>query len=377
MTGALDLEGIAHRYDIEVVVRDVSLSVGRGEVVCLLGPSGCGKTTVLRLAAGLETLQQGVIRIAGRIVAGEGRNDPPEARGVGIVFQDYALFPHLTVEQNVRFGVARSAIGRAPADAARETLALVGMSGFAAAYPHMLSGGQQQRVALARALAPKPPVLLLDEPFSGLDARLRDTVRDEALHILKESGTAVMMVTHDPEEAMFMADRIAVMQDGGIEQVGAPSEIYFAPASAFVAGFLGDVNRLSGKVEDGAVKTPFGMVPAGGISDGTAVELLIRPEALQLRKTAPGEDHPATAAKVLAARLLGRTSLVHLCMKGGSVSGDGHHLHLHSRMPGRYLPEESEIVAVELDRSLAFVFPAPGGGAADRPRHEGHGGQGK
>jgi len=363
VSGALVLEGIAHRYDVDVVVRDVSLSVGRGEVVCLLGPSGCGKTTVLRLAAGLETLQQGEIRIAGRRVAGHGRNDPPEARGVGIVFQDYALFPHLTVEENVRFGVTRRDKNNDPSVAAREALSLVGMLDFTAAYPHMLSGGQQQRVALARALAPRPPVLLLDEPFSGLDARLRDAVRDEALHILKESGTAVLMVTHDPEEAMFMADRIAVMHEGHVEQVGSPSDIYFAPATAFVAGFLGDVNRLPGMVKGGAVDTPLGSVPAGGFPDGTTVELLIRPEALQLRKIAPGAGPPSAVAKVLAARLLGRTSLIHLCMGGGTDAGNRHHLHLHSRMPGRYLPEENEKVAVALDRSLAFVFPAPGGAA--------------
>lgn len=355
---ALNLHNLSHRYDEDWVVRDLSLDVAPGEVVCLLGPSGCGKTTVLRLAAGLEPLQQGTIRIAGRRVAGDGAAAPPEARGVGIVFQDYALFPHLTVRDNVRFGLYRRTGPASAPDLADRALALVGMEGFGAAYPHMLSGGQQQRVALARALAPRPPVLLLDEPFSGLDARLRDSVRDQTLHILKQGRTAVLMVTHDPEEAMFMADRIAVMRRGRVEQAGPPSDIYFAPRTAFVAGFLGDVNRIPGVVRKGRVGTPFGSVAAADFENGAAVEVLIRPEALKIQRGGIGDIDDGRAATVLAARLLGRTSLIHLCVGTGADTGRREHLHLHSRMPGRYLPDESEIVAVDLDPTLTFVFPA-------------------
>ncbi len=342
----LVVEEVSHRYGKLLVVDGMSLTVGDGEIVCLLGPSGCGKSTLLRVAAGLEPLQEGRVFIGGELVATPGRALPPEARGVGLVFQDYALFPHLNVLQNVEFGVRE--IGRR--GRAVEMLARVGMTDYAASYPHELSGGEQQRVALARALAPTPRVNLLDEPFSGLDTRLRHRVRDEVLHILKESGTGTLMVTHDPEEAMFMADRITVMRAGRLEQVGTPSELYFSPATAFVAELFGEVNRCEGRVEGGQVATPFGAVPARDLSDGTAVEVLIRPEAL--RQSA----EMTRSATVEAARLLGRTSLIHLALNTNSGPG----VHAHMRVPGRFLPPRGMTLGLELDTTQAFVFPILG-----------------
>ncbi|GAB4192317.1 MAG: ABC transporter ATP-binding protein [Thalassobaculales bacterium] len=336
MTAALEFDGIVHRYGAPAAVDGLSLTVGAGEVVCLLGPSGCGKTTALRLAAGLEKVQQGAVRLAGRLVGAPHLHVPPEARGIGMVFQDYALFPHLTVAQNVGFGLAAAA-GREARVA--EVLALVGMAAQAGAHPHMLSGGQQQRVALARALAPGPGVMLLDEPFSGLDARLRDQVRDETLHALRAAGTATLMVTHDSEEAMFMADRIAVMRAGRLVQVATPVELYCRPANRFVAAFFGEVNTLTGVVRGGRIDTPLGPVAAGGLAEGSDADVVIRPEALHL---AEGEG-----ARVLEARLLGRTSLIHLELAG---------LHLHSRMPGVYVPAAGRSQAVRLDPSQTFVF---------------------
>jgi iron(III) transport system ATP-binding protein len=347
---ALRLEDIRHRFGSAEVLQGISLAVAPGEIVCLLGPSGDGKTTLLRIAAGLTPLQHGRVTVGGRIVAEPGREVPPEERGVGLLFQDFALFPHLSVLDNVAFGLTalRGAERRARALA---MLRRVGMEGFAAARPHTLSGGQQQRVALARALAPQPKVLLLDEPFSGLDARLRDRVRDDTLHVLQEEGIAVLMVTHDAEEAMFMADRMAILHRGVIAQEGPPAEIYLHPATPFVATFLGEVNRLAGQVRLGMVATPFGPVPAGGRREGERVAVLIRPEAIRVIPLAEGEPCHARA-RVEAARLLGRTSMVHL-----SVEDGGAEVHVHARIPGEYLPARDAQVAVALDPTRAYVFP--------------------
>ncbi len=360
----LEVRALSHRYDRKLVLDEVALDVAPGELVCLVGPSGCGKTTLLRLVAGLEEVQAGTVQIDGEIVASPGRHTAPETRGVGMVFQDLALFPHLSVAGNVGFGLGRFP----PEERDRridEALHQVGMSDYRSAYPHLLSGGQQQRVALARALAPKPRVMLLDEPFSGLDARLREQVRDDTLHVLKHSDAATLMVTHDPEEAMFMADRLAVMREARIEQAGRPVEIYGSPASAFVAQFFGQVNAVQGVVRNGAVDTPFGPVRAGGHADGSEVDVLIRPEALRLAAT-DGNPIPERPAKVLASRLLGRSSWIHLCLgphhvdaaRQGPGEGEAGHLHFHARVHGRFLPPEGEVLAVHLDPSQVFVFPA-------------------
>ena len=347
-TPALELREVSHRYDDVLAVDRVSLSVGEGEVVCLLGPSGCGKTTVLRLAAGLELLQEGEIAIAGRTVAGGGMSSPPESRGVGLVFQDYALFPHLSVADNVAFGLQSVPAANRDARVSR-ALGEVGMADQAQRFPHMLSGGQQQRVGLARALVSGPSVVLLDEPFSGLDARLRDMVRDQTLHALMESQAATLMVTHDAEEAMFMADRIAIMRDGRILQTGTPDDLYCHPATAFVAQLFGEVNRLKAVVHDGTVETAFGPLGAGELENGSAAEILIRPEALHLSQ---GTNGPR--GRVITSRMLGRTSLIHLSVEDDTVTG----LHLHARAPGRFLPEEGQQLSVTLDTSQAFVFAA-------------------
>ncbi|MHA1564493.1 MAG: ABC transporter ATP-binding protein [Alphaproteobacteria bacterium] len=344
---SLELENVSHRFGQVLAVDDLTLAVEPGEILLLVGPSGCGKSTLLRLAAGLEDLQTGRILIGGTPCAVPGRSTPPEKRGVGLVFQDYALFPHLTIYDNVAFGLLDSENRRERAMAA---LASVGMADLATGYPHELSGGQQQRVALARALAPRPRIMLLDEPFSGLDARLRDHVRDETLHILKDSGTTALMVTHDPEEAMFMADRIAVMQQGGLAQIGSPRDIYFAPRNAFVANFFSEVNQVAGQVRSGRIETPLGTFPAGGMAEGTDVEVMIRPEAIILCDIADSTCH----ATVQAARLLGRTSLIHMAVPASNPV-----IHVHARVPGCVLPSVHATVGLVLNTELVFVFPAP------------------
>ena len=280
------------------------------------------------------------------MIAEPGRDVPPERRGVGFVFQDYALFPHLTVAENVAFGLRFAPRGER-GWRVMDALARVGLEAYQASFPHMLSGGQQQRVALARALAPRPAVLLLDEAFASLDARLREQVRDDTLHVLQTSGIATLLVTHDSEEAMFMGDRIALMREGKILQLGAPEALYFGPADRYVATFLGEVNRLPSRVSGGQATTAIGALPAPGLAEGAAVEVLVRPEGLRLGAEA------APAAEVEACRLLGATTLVHLSLPDGA----GGQLHLHARLPpGRRL-SRGERVTVAIDPERAFVFP--------------------
>jgi iron(III) transport system ATP-binding protein len=276
----LRLSHLTKRYapDGPPAVNGLSLEVAQGEILALLGPSGCGKTTTLRLIAGFETPDGGTVSIRGQVVAGEGRTVPPEERGVGIVFQDYALFPHLTVGDNVRFGLHR--LDRAARTRrAREVLELVGLPGFFDRYPHELSGGQQQRVAVARALAPAPALMLLDEPFSNLDADLRAQMRDEVEKILRNTDTTAVFVTHDQEEAFTLADRVGVLNAGQIEQLATPEDIYHHPASQFVAEFVGAADFVPGLVTREGIVTELGVFGnVEELSPGDRVQVMIRPD---------------------------------------------------------------------------------------------------
>ncbi len=348
----LYMENIRHDFGNLRAVDDVTIDVQPGEVVCLLGPSGCGKSTLLRIAASLEELQQGRVLINGEDMrAPSGRLTPPERRNVGLMFQDSALFPHLSVLDNVAFGLDRLP-ARQRRERAMEFLDKLGMGAQAERYPHMLSGGQQQRVALARALAPGPGLMLLDEPFSALDARLRDRIRDDTLHLLKKAGAGTLLVTHDPEEAMFMADRIALMKDGRILQMDRPVDLYCNPVDPFVATFFGEVNRMEGVVENESVATPLGRVDARGIADGTPVLVMVRPEGVRVVVVGHPDSHHRESHVVMS-RLLGRNSMLHICVH------DEHNreFHMHSTMPGVFLPQENQRVELHLDQSQTFVFP--------------------
>ena len=278
------LKDVVRRFDgvDPPAVDGLSLAVAEGEILALLGPSGSGKTTALRLIAGFERPDGGEVWIAGRRVAGGGVWVPPEARGVGMVFQDYALFPHLTVAENVAFGLhCLNWFDRSPRT--DEALELVGMRGFAARYPHELSGGQQQRVALARALAPRPFAVLLDEPFSNLDDHLRAHVRDEVRAILKATGISAIFVTHDQAEALLMGDRIALMREGWLEQVDAPEAIFYAPQTRFVAGFFGRADFVPATVTDRGLETEIGVIPQKAhLAADTPVEVLVRPDDVKI-----------------------------------------------------------------------------------------------
>jgi len=289
------LDGVTKRFGATTAVDEASLCVDYGEVVALLGPSGCGKTTLLRLIAGFEHPDGGTVDVAGRRVAGARTWIPPEQRRVGMVFQDYALFPHLTVAENVGFGLSRRA---RPARVA-ELLAIVGLDGLGRRYPHELSGGQQQRVALARALAPSPELVLLDEPWSNVDPFLRETLRAEVSEIIRPLGVTVLLVTHDREEAFSVADRIALMRDGAVVQEGTSEEIYFSPVSRWAAEFVGAANVLTGRVVGGRVETSVGAFPANGASALEAAQVLVRPELLEL------EPDPSGAAEVVGREFRG------------------------------------------------------------------------
>jgi len=271
---------LTKRFGEVTAVDGVDLDVRRGEFLAVLGPSGCGKTTLLRLVAGFERPDAGGIEIGGRVVAGPRRHLAPEERRIGMVFQESALFPHLDVAGNIGFGLPpRAREGRIA-----ELVALVGLAGLQRRMPHELSGGQQQRVALARALAPDPALILLDEPFSSLDATLRSQLRGDVRDILRSAGATTLFVTHDQGEALEISDRVAVMRAGRIEQVSTPDELYLRPVNRFVAGFVGEANLLPGEARHGEVQTIVGRfrAAAGSLADGAHAEVLLRPEQLHM-----------------------------------------------------------------------------------------------
>lgn len=302
------------------VVQDVSFSMNAGQILALLGPSGCGKTTTLRLIAGFEELDSGSIEIAGQVVANGRVHLPPEKRRVGMVFQDYAIFPHLSVAANVGFGLNRKA------EAERRTtemLEMVGLGGLGGQMPHELSGGQQQRVALARALALDPAIVLLDEPFSNLDTSLRAQVRQEVKELLRQNGATAVFVTHDQEEALFLGDLVAVMHDGRLQQIGTPEMVFHQPRTRFVAEFMGQTDFLPGEVSGNGLETPMGFLPqATPLTEGTAVEIALRPDDVRLDEDENGN------ARVVSRQFIGIAHIYEVALPSGH--------RLHSWQPHKY-----------------------------------------
>ncbi|MFP5318984.1 MAG: ABC transporter ATP-binding protein [Acidimicrobiia bacterium] len=344
---AVACAGLRRAYGDVVAVDGVDLDVHEGELLAVLGPSGCGKTTLLRLIAGFEPPDAGTIALAGQTVAGPGRFVPPERRRVGIVVQDHALFPHLTVAGNVGYGLGHGR-GRGRSDPARtariaEVLAMVGMPDLGSRYPSELSGGQQQRVAIARALAPGPRVVLLDEPFANLDAALRARIRLEVAAILRAAGATVVLVTHDQEEALSLADRVAVLNAGRLVQVGPPDAVYRTPADPFVARFVGDADLVEGRSDGTAVDTPLGrLAVTGPVPPAGPAVAVVRPETVRLTPDAAGR------ARVTAATYFGHDQLV-------SVTLDGS-LELRARVGNERLFAPGDRVALDVEGGVV-AFP--------------------
>jgi iron(III) transport system ATP-binding protein len=345
IAASLAFEDVRHAYGAVESVRGVTLNIAPGEVIALIGHSGCGKTTLLRLAAGLERPTSGRVLLDGLEIAGPRAFVPPEKRGIGLMFQDYALFPHLTNLENVMFGLR----GFPRVDSERQAssaLERVGLGRLAGEYPHMLSGGEQQRVALARAMAPRPAVILMDEPFSGLDRRLRDAVRADTLAILREARATCLIVTHDPEEAMRMADRIALMRGGRLLEVGDPADLYRNPGSLFTARFFCELNEISGVVRGGRVETPLGLFAAPGLSEGTAAIVCIRPQGVRIRP----EGH-CIPGRIVARRSLGEVDLFDIVVSGLDTS-----ILARVREAGDQGPGDN--IGVDVDPAEVLVFAA-------------------
>ncbi len=353
-TPRLEVKNLRRAFGGRRVVDDVSLRVMPGQVTCLLGPSGCGKSTTLRMIAGIDKQDSGSIWADGQLICDGRTRVPPEARGVGLMFQDFALFPHLSVAGNVAYGIGGR--GRKVRARVEELLARVGMSSHIDAYPHELSGGEQQRVALARALAPKPRIMLMDEPFSGLDDRLRDDIRDDTLDVLKAEGTAVLLVTHEPGEAMRMADEIALMRDGQIVQRGAPYNIYNTPVDKEAAGFFSDINVVQAEVTGALAETDFGQFLVPGVTDGAPVDIVIRPQHVKIDFDRSGKGPNATIAEgtpargtVKRARFMGFESLVEFALDDGTE--------MKALVPSVFLPKPGMVLWLMIRRDKCFIFP--------------------
>ena len=345
---ALKINNLDHEIKNNFILRNISLELEEDKIACVLGPSGCGKTTLLKLIAGLENTKKGEIYIKDQLVSSSTKHIKTENRNIGFLFQDFALFPHLTVEKNLKFAIKNN--GNSEQDI-KEVIELIKLPTSLKKYPHELSGGEQQRVALARAIISRPDLLLLDEPFSNLDLSLKEQIRDDTLHLLQKFNVSVIIVTHDPFEAMFISNKIYILQKNGmIVQSGSPNDLYNYPSSSYVAEFFGETNKFSGIVKNSKVETAIGTIPINDISESQNVDIHIRPQAIRLIK----EKTPVYGIKgtVMASKLMGSYSFIHLSV----LDKNNKIIHVHSHMPPHFNPKQSTAVGIEIDTDKVFIF---------------------
>ena len=345
----LDVKNLHHSYGEIEALNNLSFSIKNSSIVSVLGPSGCGKTTLIRVIAGLESVQKGEIFIEDTIVANNQLNTPPEKRPISYVFQDFALFPHMTVLENISFAAGSRKNKKQLID---QVIQLAKVDNFLQKYPHSLSGGEQQRVALARSIAVQPKLLLLDEPFSDLDINLKREIIDDTLHLINSLESSALVVTHNAEEAMFLSDMIIVMDQGKIVQVGTPHQIYFHPVNQYVASLFGETNIFQTTVQNNQCNTPLGSIEVNNLKDNQIVNVVIRPEAIKLSQEKSPLLNPNTGV-VVDSKFLGNSAIIHMTVN--DQFNQKHHIH--SKVLGNFLPPAASSVSITLDKSHNFIFP--------------------
>ena len=344
---AVEITNLSHTIGNKEILRNINFTLSKDSISCILGPSGSGKTSLLKLIAGLERVQNGSIKINSKEVSSKSKHLPTEKRNIGFLFQDYALFPHLTVKQNLEYPINY----KTSPHTIEDIIKLIKLPNSLNKYPHELSGGEQQRVALARSIISNPDILLLDEPFSSLDLNLREDVRDDTLHLLQKSNVSVIIVTHDPFEAMFISNQINIMDTTGrIVQSGSPAELYNNPTNSYVAEFFGETNRFEGVVKNAQIITPVGKISAPKELENKNVKIHIRPRGIRLNK----QPTPVNGIKgtVMASKLMGSFSFIHLSV----LDKDNEIVHIHSHMPADFNPKQSSAVEIEIDEKQTFIF---------------------
>ena len=345
----LDVKQLSHFFGEKEALTNLNFSIDHNSIISVLGPSGCGKTTLIRLIAGLEQIQNGEIFLEKSLVANKNFNLPPEKRSISYVFQDFALFPHMTVLENISFAAGSKPNKKQLID---QVINLSKVENFLYKYPHSLSGGERQRVALARSIAVQPKLLLLDEPFSDLDINLKREIIDDTLHLINSLESSAIVVTHNAEEAMFLSDTILVMEKGKLLQIGTPHEIYFKPSNLYVASLFGETNIFQSKVIDNTCLTPLGRIKVTNLSNNQDVDVVVRPEAIKLNLEKSPLLNPNSGV-VVDSKFLGNSAIIHMTVN--DERNNKHHIH--SKVMGNFLPPPASSVSVTLDEDHVFIFP--------------------